>query len=189
MEGMEGGGFALACACSRLAQLGEASLLKLVISSCAFYPGYHAGPHDNLKILQGPLSKDNVQEISTYVLKSLSPSLPPNSPALFPLAPSAQEMLSMWPPTIIITSDTDSNISSNRQLSATLKAQGRLLEFLKYSGTSESGKLFPIDLRETSQYWKDVRLIIESYVGQTDGCGPVVLPNGVAEPKKSTKKM
>lgn len=50
LEGMEGGGFALATTCSRLAQLGESSLLKVAISSCAFFPGYHAAdPAKNSK--------------------------------------------------------------------------------------------------------------------------------------------
>lgn len=49
LEGMEGGGFALAATCSRLAQLGEASMLKLAISSCAFFPSYHAADSANKK--------------------------------------------------------------------------------------------------------------------------------------------
>ena len=53
---MEAGGFALACACSRLAQLGEASLLKLAILNCAFYPSYHAAANSKMKSPQGPFS-------------------------------------------------------------------------------------------------------------------------------------
>ena len=63
--------------------------------------------------------------------------------------------------------------------------QGRLLEFLKY-GTAGSAKFFPLDLRASSQYWTDLRLAVETYVGQIDGYGPDVLENG--EGKKSARK-
>ena len=186
LEGMEGGGFALAATCSRLAQLGEASMLKLVISSCAFYPSYHAGDGAGKNNSQGAITPENLQDTAGLILQAYSPSLPPASPLLFPLAPSSQDILSLWPPSIIITSESDYNLIPNAELSGNLKVQGRLLEFLKY-GSADGAKFFPLDLRASSQYWTDLRLAVETYVGQIDGYSPVILEAG-ADGKKPPKK-
>ena len=163
VEGISGGGYAVAAMCGRLAVLGESHLVKLAISNCGVTPGFFLPP---IKKKLAPCVEMAFYD-GPYIVKAYSTDFDKQwkekDPVVFPHEAS-EEILRRWPSTIVISAEFDTYEPAVRDhFNPRLKKAGRLLESICYPGGMH-GFMMNGKYERTSAYWADMKQIFKEYV-------------------------
>lgn len=163
VEGISGGGYALAAMCGRLAVTGESHLIKLAIPNCGVTPGYFIStkkedmpPFVSMALYDGPY-------IAHAYATNFEKQWKEKDPVLFPHEAS-EEILKRWPRTIVISAEFDTyELAVRDHFNPRLKKAGRLLESICYPGGMHGFMMNPSYSRSSS-YYEDLKLILKTYV-------------------------
>ena len=81
---------------------------------------------------------------------------------LFPTA-AKDEVLRLWPPTLLISAEWDPYVVANERFAKRLKRSGRLLENVVYPGANHAF-FCNFNFKLTAQFWADLKKLLNAYL-------------------------